>query len=391
MGRAVVDDIVTAVERVVGVARPVALHEPTFGGNEWNYVKDCIDSGWVSSAGDYVQRFERALCDFTGAPFAVAVVNGTAALQVALRVAGASAGDEVLVPTLTFIATANAVSYCGATPHFVDSEERTLGVNPDALAAHLAEIAEVRNGACFNRRTGARIKALVPMHTFGHPVRIDELIEICERYSIMLVEDAAESLGTTLNGKHAGTFGEIACLSFNGNKIVTTGGGGAILTSNPELAKHLRHLVTTARVKHAWSFVHDEIGYNYRLPNINAALGCAQLEELPQFVERKRRIASRYFAAFEHVKGARVMREPPGARSNYWLNCVLLDPENAGSRDEVLAATNERGIMTRPVWTLMHRLPMYSSAPRADLSTAEDIERRLLNVPSSAALERAYD
>ena len=391
MGRSVVDDVVTAVEGVVGSTRPVALHEPTFEGNEWTYVKDCIDSGWVSSAGDYVPRFERALCDYTGAQFAIAVVNGTAALQVALRVAGARAGDEVLVPTLTFIATANAVSYSGATPHFVDSEERTLGVNPDALAAHLAEVAAVRNGLCFNRRTGARITALVPMHTFGHPVRIDELAEICQRYSITLVEDAAESLGTTFNGKHAGTFGELACLSFNGNKIVTTGGGGAILTADPELAKHVRHLVTTARVQHAWSFIHDEVGYNYRLPNINAALGCAQIEELPQFVERKRSIAGRYIAAFERVKGARIMREPPGARSNYWLNCVLLDPENAGLRDDVLTATNERGIMTRPTWTLMHRLPMYSSAPRADLSGAEDIERRLVNVPSSANLEGAYD
>jgi perosamine synthetase len=391
MGRSVVDDIAAAVEQVVGAARPVALHEPTFEGNEWAYVKECIDSGWVSSAGEYVPRFERALCDFTGAPFAVAVVNGTAALQVALRVAGVQAGDEVLIPTLTFIATANAVSYAGATPHFVDSEERTLGVNPEALAAHLAEVAEIRNGTCINRLTGARITALVPMHTFGHPVRIDELIDVCRRYSITLVEDAAESLGTTLNDKHAGTFGEMACLSFNGNKIVTTGGGGAILTSNPQLAKHVRHLVTTARVPHAWSFIHDEVGYNYRLPNINAALGCAQLEELPAFVERKRHIAVRYFSAFERVKGAHMMREPKGARSNYWLNCVLLDPENAHHRDDVLAATNQRGIITRPVWTLMHRLPMYSNAPRADLSEAEDIERRLVNVPSSAALEKAYD
>ena len=390
MGRTVVDDILAAVEHVVGPARPVALHEPAFEGNEWQYVKECIDTGWVSSAGAFVERFERGVCDYTGSPFAIAVVNGTAALHVALRVAEVTAGDEVLIPTLTFIATANAVSYTGATPHFVDSHEKTLGVDPKALAAHLADIAEVKNGQCVNRRTGARIMALVPMHTFGHPVRIEELAAICREYSIIMIEDAAESLGTTYNGQHAGTFGEMSCLSFNGNKIVTTGGGGAILTGDPELARRVRHLATTARVRHDWSFIHDEVGYNYRLPNINAALGCAQLESLPSFVERKRGVAAHYFEAFRHIKGARMMCEPEGARSNYWLNCVLLDRENAGDRDAVLAATNERGIMTRPVWTLMHRLPMYSAAPRADLSGAEDIERRLVNVPSSAGLEKSY-
>ena len=388
MGRRIVNDILAAVEHVVGPTRPVALHEPTFEGNEWAYVKECIDTGWVSSAGTYVERFERAVCDYTGAPFAIAVVNGTAALHVALRVAGVTPGDEVLIPTLTFIATANAVSYTGATPHFVDSHEKTLGIDPDALAKYLADIADVKAGQCVNRRTGARIGALVPMHTFGHPVRIDELAAICREYGITLVEDAAESLGTTFNGQHPGTFGELGCLSFNGNKIVTTGGGGAILTADPELARRARHLATTARVRHDWSFIHDEVGYNYRLPNINAALGCAQLESLPSFVERKRRVAARYFDAFRSVKGARMMCEPEGARSNYWLNCILLEQANGTDRDEVLAVTNARGIMTRPVWTLMHRLPMYSAAPRADLSGAEDIERRLVNVPSSASLEK---
>lgn len=390
MERSLVDDVVAAVERVVGAARPVALHEPAFEGREWEYVKDCIDTGWVSSAGQYVPRFERALCDYTGAPFAVAVVNGTAALQVALRLAGVVPGDEVLIPSLTFIATANAVSYCGAVPHLVDSEEGTLGVDPDALAAHLAEIAEVRAGGCVNRRTGAAIRALVPMHTFGHPVRIEALSEVCRRFGILLVEDAAESLGTTYRGQHAGTFGALACLSFNGNKIATTGGGGAVLTADPALARHARHLVTTARVAHDWSFLHDEVGYNYRMPNLNAALGCAQMESLPGFVERKRRVADRYLASFAGVRGARVMREPDGARSNYWLNAVLLDREAACHRDAVLAETNRRGIMTRPVWTLMHRLPMYANAPRADLSAAEDIERRLVNVPSSATLDASH-
>lgn len=390
MHRSLVEQVVTAVERVVGAHRPVALHEPAFEGREWEYVKDCLDTGWVSSAGQYVPRFERALCDYTGSPFAIAVVNGTAALQVALRLAGVEAGDEVLIPTLTFIATANAVAYVGAVPHFVDSEEATLGIDPDALAAHLATVAEMRDGACINRRTGARIRALVPMHTFGHPTRIDALVEICERHGLVLVEDAAESLGTTYRGRHAGTFGRLACLSFNGNKIVTTGGGGAILTADPELARRARHLVTTARVAHAWSFVHDEVGYNYRLPNLNAALGCAQLESLPAFVERKRRVAARYLEAFEGVRGARVVREPEGAHSNYWLNAVLLDRDAACQRDAVLAETNGRGIMTRPVWTLMHRLPMYAGAPRAELAVAEDIERRLVNVPSSATLEAPH-
>ena len=390
MRPSLLEDVVAAIEGVVGAARPVPLHAPTFEGREWEYVKDCLDTGWVSSAGQYVPQFERALCEYTGSPFAVAVVNGTAALQVALLLAGVVAGDEVLIPALTFIATANAVSYCGAVPHFVDSEEATLGADPDALAAHLAEVAEVRNGTCVNRRTGAAIRAFVPMHTFGHPVRLEALSALCERYHIALVEDAAESLGSTYRGRHAGTFGRLACLSFNGNKIVTTGGGGAILTSDPVLAQHARHLVTTARVAHAWSFIHDEVGYNYRLPNLNAALGCAQVESLPSFVERKRRVAERYLAAFADVRGARVVREPEGARSNYWLNAVLLDREMACHRDEVLAETNRRGIMTRPVWTLMHRLPMYASAPRADLSGAEDIERRLVNVPSSATIEPAH-
>jgi perosamine synthetase len=390
MSRSLVAEIVAAVEGVVGAARPISLHEPEFKGNEWAYVKDCIDTGWVSSAGAYVPRFEQALCDFTGSPFAVAVVNGTAALQVALLLCGVTRGDEVLIPTLTFIATANAVSYTGATPHFIDSEERTLGVDPDALASHLDEIAELRDGACFNRHTGARIRALVPMHTFGHPVRIDELMALCARWGIIVIEDAAESLGSTCHGRHAGTFGQLACLSFNGNKIVTTGGGGAILTADPGLARRARHLVTTARVQHAWSFIHDEVGYNYRMPNLNAALGCAQIERLASFVERKRDLAARYIAAFEGVTGARIMREPEGTSSNYWLNAVLLDPDAASARDAVLETTNGRRIMTRPVWTLMHTLPMYASAPRATLPIAEDIERRLINVPSSASLQPAH-
>lgn len=388
MEKSPVDRVVAAIEKVVGPARPLALHEPAFEGQEWEYVKECIDTGWVSTAGEYVGRFERALCDYTGSPFAIAVVNGTAALQVALRLVGVERCDEVLVPTLTFIATANAVSYLGAVPHFVDSEEATLGVCPGSLAAHLAEVAEMRGGECFNRQTGARIRALVPMHTFGHPVRVEELMAICERYNLAFVEDAAESLGTTYRGKHCGTFGKVSCLSFNGNKIVTTGGGGALLTSDAGVARHAKHLTTTARTEHAWQFIHDELGYNYRMPNINAALGVAQLEKLPDHVERKRRLASRYAEAFVGIPGVRFTKEPDGARSNYWLNAILFDSRSGGARDELLEKTNAAGIKTRPVWALMHSLPLYAGAPRADLSGAEAIERSLVNIPSSATLQR---
>jgi len=296
-------------------------------------------------------------------------------------------GDEVLMPALTFIATANAISYCGAIPHFVDSDMATLGLDPQKLERHLENIAEVRDDACYNKETGRRIKAVVPMHTFGHPVDLDALIKVCERYRIELIEDAAESLGSSYKGRHTGHWGRVSALSFNGNKVVTTGGGGAILTNDPELAKLGKHLTTTAKVPHKWSFAHDRVGFNYRLPNINAALGCAQLEQLPGFIESKRALAKAYEQAFEGVAGVRFFNEPSFARSNYWLNVLLLDVENAAHRDELLELSNGIGVMTRPVWTLMHRLPMFSACPRMpSLETAEDIDRRLINIPSSAVL-----
>jgi len=383
----IADSILAAVRKVVPAERgSVALHEPEFRGREREYVLDCIDTGWVSSVGAYVDRFESMLTEITGAAHTVATVNGTAALHVALLLAGVRPGDEVLVPAFTFIATANAVSYCGAVPHFVDSAADTLGLDPAALDEHLRRIAERRGDALVNRDTGRVLRAVVPMHAFGHPVDVDGLLKVCGRYGLPVVEDAAESLGSTYKGTHTGRFGRLAALSFNGNKVVTTGGGGAILTDDLELGRRAKHLTTTARVPHRWNLSHDVIGFNYRLPNLNAALGCAQLENLPDFLRRKRQLAERYAAAFETVGEADFVREPANTRSNYWLNAILLRREAAPARDGVLQRLNDAGLMARPGWCLMHRLPMYEHSPRASLPVAEDIERRLINLPSSPAL-----
>ena len=380
--------VVDAMESLRPDAQQWNLHQPFFGGNEWIYVRDCLDTGWVSSVGKYVDRFEDQLAAYTGSPHAVAVVNGTAALHACLVVAGVETGDEVLVPTLTFVATANAVRYCGAIPHFVDSSQDTLGVDPSKLEAYLSDIADVEQGGCINRRTGARISALIAMHTFGHPVDIDPLMALCRRFGIRFIEDAAESLGSWYKGRHTGTLAELSALSFNGNKIMTTGGGGAILAIDPEVAQRAKHLTTTARVAHRWSFVHDEVGFNYRMPNINAALGCAQLEQVPRFVDAQRELAARYRQAFEGVAGVEIFKEPEFAHSNYWLNVLLLDRELVRHRDRVLALSNQRGLVTRPVWTLMHRLPMYADCPRMGLDTAEELEARLINLPSTPAMGR---
>jgi perosamine synthetase len=379
--------------RILEAIRSVAgdragLHEPEFAGHERAYVLDTIDSGWVSSVGSYVDRFEEMLADLVGAERAVATGNGTAALHIALLLGGVQPGDEVLTPALTFIATANAVTYCGAIPHFVDATEETLGVDPAALDAYLAEIGERRGDALINRRTGRPIRAVLPMHTFGHPVDLDALLAVCERHGIALVEDAAESIGSSYKGRHTGTFGRVGAISFNGNKTVTTGGGGAVICTDPEMGRRAKHLTTQAKVAHRWEYIHDEIGFNYRLPNLNAALGCAQLEQLDGFIADKRRLADRYTAAFADVAGVRFFREPPFARSNYWLNVLLLDEPDMRLRDEVLAATNDAGLMTRPVWRLMHRLPMYADNPRMPLPVAEALEARLINIPSSARLGR---
>jgi len=379
------DRVADAVRSVTG-SGPVGLHEPNFSGNEWAYLKECLDSTYVSSVGKFVDKFEADLAAFTGARHAVAVVNGTAALHVALMLAGVGRDDEVLVPALTFVATACAVAYCGATSHFVDSEERTLGMDARALRDYLGSVAEVRDGQCINRSSGKVIRAMVPMHTFGHPVDIEGLLSVARDFHIVLVEDAAESLGSSIGDRHTGTFGLIGTLSFNGNKTVTTGGGGALLINDTQLAKRAKHLTTTAKLPHRWEFLHDEIGYNYRMPNINAALGCAQLERLPEFLAAKRRLYERYRSAFEGIASVRVVAEPSGCNSNYWLQAILLDESIAGERDSILAATNDSGLMTRPVWNLMHHLGPYRDCPRMALPVAESLERRLINIPSSAQL-----
>lgn len=377
--------IVAVVRSVVGPG-PEALHQPRFAGKEREYVIECLDSTFVSSVGKFVDRFENDLADYTGAKHAIVVVNGTAALQVALRLAGVQSGEEVLIPALTFVATTVAVVYNGGTPHFVDSEERTLGVDPHALREYLESIAEIRSGQCVNRATGRVIRALVPMHTFGHPVDIDGVLAVARDYRLVLVEDAAESLGSTVGRRHTGTFGIMGTLSFNGNKTITTGGGGAIITNDSALAKHAKHLTTTAKARHRWEFAHDEVGYNFRLPNINAALGCAQLEQLPEFLRAKRHLFERYRSAFAGVPHSRIMAEPEGCVSNYWLQTLLLDESAASQRDAILTATNDAGFMTRPTWTLMHRLTPYRDCPRMELPIAESLERRLINLPSSAYL-----
>lgn len=381
------DRVLAAVRQVLGTpAQTLALHEPEFAGREWEYVKDCIDTGWVSSVGAYVDRFERDLAAYTGVAHAVATSNGTSALHVCLLLAGVRPGDEVLLPALTFIATANAVSYAGAVPHFVDSETVSLGVDAAKLEAHLAEGAELVDGICVNRRTRAPIRALVVMHVFGHPADLDAIDAVARRWNLVLIEDAAESLGSTYHGRHTGHVGRLSALSFNGNKVVTTGGGGAVLTNDAALGRHAKHLTTTARVPHRWNFIHDEVGYNYRLPNLNAALGCAQLERLPDMVARKRQLATRYDAAFAGIPGLRFLREPAGTTSNYWLNAMVLDRADLAARDALLERLNDAGYMSRPVWTLMHRLPMYAACPRADLTVAEQMEACVINLPSSAKL-----
>lgn len=386
---AFVSRVIASIRSVCGPG-PLTLHEPAFQGNEWRYTKECIDTGWVSSVGKFVDRFEQQLADYTGVKYAVAVVNGTAALQVCLKLVGVESDDEVLMPTLTFIATANAASYCGAIPHFIDSEESTLGINSEKLGLYLSEISEIREEGCFNKKTGRRIKAVLAMHTFGHPVDLDPLAEICHHYQLELIEDAAESLGSYYKGRHTGHWGKLSAFSFNGNKVITTGGGGAILTNDEPLAKLAKHLTTTARVPHRWSFIHDQIGFNYRLPNINAALGCAQMEQLPGFIDHKRELAKKYEEALVGIEGIRFFKEPNFAQSNYWLNVLLLDKSFAAQRDALLEATNGQGIMTRPAWTLMHELEVYRSCPKMEnLDIAIDLEQRLINIPSSALLGKA--
>jgi len=381
----IVDSIIKALRSVLGEGN-FALHEPYFAGNEQRYVLECIETTYVSSVGTYVDRYEKELAAYTDTRRAVAVVNGTAALQVALQLAGVQASDEVIVPALTFVATANAVHYLGAIPHFADSEEATLGLDPLALREWLKTTAEPAGDAYRNRQTGRRLRAMVPMHAFGHPCDMDGLLAVAHDYRLAMVEDAAESLGSFYQGQHTGTFGLLGTLSFNGNKIVTTGSCGAILTNDERLADHAKHLTTTAKIPHRWDYVHDEVGYNFRMSNLNAALGCAQLEQLADFLSSKRRLFERYQTALDNIDEVFLMEEPSGCKSNYWLQTLVLSGAVLDQRDAILQATNDAGLMTRPAWRLMHQLPCYQECPRAPLPVAESLEGRIINLPSSAGL-----
>ena len=380
-----VSQIMEAIREVVGPGQ-VALHEPSFDGNEWLYLKECLDSNYVSSSGKFVDQFELSLAHYTGAKYAISVVNGTAALQIALKLAGVNSGEEVLLPALTFIATANAISHLGAIPHFVDSEESTLGIDVVKLREYLSANTEEQSSLRINKHTKRIIRALVPMHTFGHPSDLEQLLSIARDFNLVLVEDAAESLGSFYKGQHTGTFGLLGSLSFNGNKTITTGGGGAILTNDETLARRAKHLTTTAKISHKWEFDHDEIGYNYRMPNINAALGCAQIEKLPEKVIAKRELFKRYKEEFKLISGASIFEESSNCQSNYWLQTLLLEDDSLRLRDSVLDASNNVGIMTRPAWKLISNLAPYGNSPAMSLEGANSLYRRAINLPSSPAL-----
>jgi len=361
----------------------IPLHAPLFVGREREYVTDTIDSTFVSSVGEFVNRFERDMAEYTGSPRAVATVNGTAALHMALKLAGVEAGDLVVTQALTFVATCNAIAYCGAEPVFVDVDRGTLGMSAQALEAWLSDNARLDGDGQCRTVDGRRVRACLPMHTFGHPADLDGLLAVCARWNLPLVEDAAESLGSFYGERHTGTLGLLGTLSFNGNKIITTGGGGMILAGD-DLGARAKHLTTTAKKPHPYEFVHDEIGYNYRLPNLNAALGCAQLERLEAFIASKRELASRYAT---HLRGSdlQFVVEPAGCRSNYWLNAVICD--SRAQRDALLAATNDKGVMTRPIWALMSHLPIFAHCRKGDLSNSEWLESRVVNLPSSVLPE----
>jgi len=374
------DQLIRFVRDYFGTNEFIPLHAPVFPGREKEYVADTIESTFVSSVGTYVDRFEQDIAKYTGSPRAVATVNGTAALHIALKLAGLEAGDLVITQPLTFVATCNAIAYCNAEPVFIDVDRDTLGLSATAMEAWLSEHTKLdAEGVCRTRADNKVVRACVPMHTFGHPADLEGLVSVTRRWNIALVEDAAESLGSFYKGKHTGTFGALGTLSFNGNKIMTTGGGGMILAGEA-LANRAKHLTTTAKKPHPFEYIHDELGYNYRLPNLNAALGCAQLEQLETFIEAKRALAAAYERFFSDTD-LEFVKEPADCRSNYWLNAVIC--EDKAHRNELLETTNQQGVMTRPIWALMNHLAMYQSCRRGDLSNSEWLEARVVNLPSS--------
>lgn len=376
-------DVINFIRGLYNTNEFIPLHEPCFEGNEKKYLEECIDSTFVSSVGKFVNQFENEVAKYTGAKYAVATVNGTAALHVALLMAGVQNNDEVITQPLTFVATCNAISYIGAYPVFIDVDKDTLGLSPEKLDHFLAQNTEEVNGWCINKVSKRRIKAVVPMHTFGFPANMEELIYVCQKYGLEVVEDSAESLGSFYKGKHTGTFGLLGTLSFNGNKTITTGGGGMIITNNQSLAKKAKHITTTAKTPHRWNFEHDMVAYNYRLPNLNAALGCAQMESLPRVIEKKRRLATKYFDFFKD-KSAKFILEPNETKSNYWLNALILS--DVEERNMFLEETNNNGIMTRPIWKLMNNLSFYNSAQTGSLENAKWLEDRVVNIPSSVRI-----
>lgn len=391
-------DVLEAIQKVSGVSNtenPLPLHEPNFQGTKaWAYVKNCLDTGWVSTAGKWVNEFERQLSEITGATHVIAVSNGTVALRLALHVVGVEAGDEVMLPAMSFVATANAVSHLGAYPHFVDIEPRCLGLCPKALSARLSEIGERRNGKVFNVQTGRKIAAVLPVHVFGHPANIENLKDVADSWGLPLIEDAAEALGSWKGNKHCGLFGKVGTLSFNGNKLITTGGGGALITNDTELAKEARHLSTTAKITHTWEFNHDSVAWNDRLPNINAALGVAQLEDLSRRLEEKKTIYKSYAKAFEDIDQIELIHEPIGCNSNHWLVSIrfteVLPTKARSQRLEVLESAHEIGLLLRPVWKPLNRLSMYEKSPSGPMYTTIDQESRILNLPSSPQLSKNW-
>lgn len=376
-------NIVDFIQKTFNTKEFIALHEPKFNGNEKKYLNDCIDSTYVSSVGKYVDTFEKEFAFRVGSKYAVATVNGTAALHISLLLADVKNGDEVITQPLTFIATCNAISYIGAKPIFVDVDLDTLGLSPKSLKEFLESNCEIIDNQCINKTTGKIIKACVPMHAFGHSCRIDEIKEICDTWRIELVEDAAESLGSYYKNKHTGTFGKLGAFSFNGNKIITSGGGGVIVTDDEALAKRAKHLTTTAKIPHPYEYVHDEIAYNYRMPNLNAALLVAQLEQLDKFLESKRELASEYEEFFKD-SDISFIKEPKDSQSNYWLQAVMLKDEQ--QRNEFLGFTNSKGVMTRPIWRLMNELEMFKDCQSTTLENSKYLEQRVVNIPSSVRL-----
>ena len=377
-------DVINFIKSIYGNNKFIPLHEPRFFGNEKKYLEECIDSTYVSSVGKFVDQFEDRIAKYTGAKYAVATNNGTSAIHISLILANVDQNCEVITQAINFVASCNAISYCNASPIFIDVDRDTMGLSPSALKFFLDNNTTVKNKQCINNRTSKVIKACIPMHSYGHPCRIEEIKKICDEYNIFLIEDAAESVGSLYKGRHTGTFGQLAAMSFNGNKIVTAGGGGCVITDDEILAKKAKHLTTTAKVPHRWDFYHDQIGYNYRMPNLNASLGIAQIEKLEYFIKKKRELAKKYHILFENTD-IEFFNEPENTRSNYWLNTLIF--KNEIKRNDALEYTNKNKIMTRPPWTLMTKLNMFSNCERSDIKNSEELEKKVLNIPSSVPIE----